>query len=176
LGAFPNGINRGDIKMTTPILVKHWLLIFALLSMILISSTSCISLKNYGKFVPDADVTAAINRAEINPDLNYYITGSDVYPRSILGLNKAYILDSDLWKKVDLKPEELREHTAHMLQRAVNCREVPLGFTILDDKGKPIGVWYSILVPEISIKMLGDQKVIIYPPHDRNYNCYDEIY
>lgn len=162
--------------MTMPILIKNRLLIFALLSLIILSTTACISFKNYGKFVLDTDVTAAFNRAEINPDFNYYITGSDVYPHSILGLNKAYILDSDLWKKVELKPEELREHTAHMLQRAVNCREVPLGFTVLDDKGKTIGVWYSILVPEISIKMLDDQKVIIYPPHDRNYNCYDERY
>src|ERR1035437_5239757 len=100
--------------MTMPIIIKNRLLLFALLFLVFLSTTSCTCFKNYGKFVPNADVTAAFNKSEINPDFNYYITGSDIYPRSILGLNKAYILDSNLWKKVELKPEDLRELTARM--------------------------------------------------------------
>jgi hypothetical protein len=161
--------------MTMPIIIKKGL-IFALLFLVLLSITACVSLKNYGKFVPDADVTAAFNKSEISPDLNYYITGSDIYPRSVLGLNKAYILDSNLWKEVELKPEELRELAARMQLRALHCRQVQFGFAILDDKGKQIGVWYSIPVPGISIKMLDDQKVIIYPPNDSYYECYDDHY
>jgi hypothetical protein len=151
-------------------------LVFALLFLVLLSITACISLKNYGKFVPDTDVTAAFNKSEINPDLNYYITGSDTYPRSILGLNKAYILDSDLWKEVELKPAALKELTSRMEIRALQCRRLQFGFAVLDDQDKQIGVWYSILVPGISIKMLADQKVIIYPPNDSYYECYDEHY
>jgi hypothetical protein len=159
--------------MTTPIIVKNKLLLIALL-LVFLSTVACTGLKNYGKFEPDADVTAALNRSEINPDLNYYITGSDNYPRSILGLNKAYILDSDLWKKVELKPDDLRDLTARMRLRALHCRQVQFGFALLDDKGKQIGIWYSIMVPGISIKMQDDQKVIIYPPNDSNYECYDD--
>jgi hypothetical protein len=161
--------------MTMPIIIKKGL-IFALLFLVLLSITACISLKNYGKFVPDADVTAAFNKAEISPDLNYYITGSDTYPRSILGLNKAYILDSNLWKEVEFKTEELKQLTSRMQIRAMQCRRSQFGFAILDDKGKQIGIWYSILVPGISIKMLADQKVIIYPPNDSYYECYDDHY
>jgi hypothetical protein len=76
-------------------------LLFVLLS---IFACTGLSGKNFGKFLPNADVTAAFNKSEINPDYNYYITGSDAFPRSILGLNKAYIFDSDLWKKVEFKP------------------------------------------------------------------------
>jgi hypothetical protein len=162
--------------MTMPIIIKKGL-IFALLFLVLLSITACtwLSNKNYGKFVPDADVTAAFNKSEINPDLNYYITGSDTYPRSILGLNKAYILDSNLWKEVELKPEELKEITARMQQRAIDCcGQGQFGFAVLDDKGKQIGIWYSILVPGISIKVLDDRKVIIYPPNDINYKSYDD--
>jgi hypothetical protein len=160
--------------MTMPIIIKKGL-IFALLFLVLLSITACVSLKNYGKFVPDADVTAAFNKSEISPDLNYYITGSDTYPRSILGLNKAYILDSNLWKEVELKPEELKEITARMQQRAIDCcGQGQFGFAVLDDKGKQIGIWYSILVPGISIKVLDDRKVIIYPPNDINYKSYDD--
>jgi hypothetical protein len=161
--------------MTMPIIIKKGM-IFALLFLVLLSITACISLKNYGKFVPDADVTAAFNKAEISPDLNYYITGSDTYPRSILGLNKAYILDSNLWKEVEFKTEELKQLTSRMQIRAMQCRRSQFGFAILDDKGKQIGIWYSILVPGISIKMLADQKVIIYPPNDSYYECYDDHY
>jgi hypothetical protein len=60
--------------------------------------------------------------------------------------------------------------------RAMQCRRSQFGFAILDDKGKQIGIWYSILVPGISIKMLADQKVIIYPPNDSYYECYDDHY
>jgi len=161
--------------MTMPIIIKKGL-IFALLFLVLLSITACISLKNYGKFVPDADVTAAFNKSEINPDFNYYITGSDIYPRSILGLNKAYILDSNLWKEVEFKTEELKQLTSRMQIRAMQCRRSQFGFAILDDQGKQIGIWYSILVPGISIKMLADQKVIIYPPNDSYYECYDDHY
>ena len=161
--------------MTMPIIIKKGM-IFALLFLVLLSITACISLKNYGKFVPDADVTAAFNKAEISPDLNYYITGSDIYPRSVLGLNKAYILDSNLWKEVEFKTEELKQLTSRMQIRAMQCRRSQFGFAILDDQGKQIGIWYSILVPGISIKMLADQKVIIYPPNDSYYECYDDHY
>ena len=55
-------------------------------------------------------------------------------------------------------------------------RQGEFGFAILDDKGKQIGIWYSIMIPGISIKMLDDRKVIIYPPSDSNYTCYDDQY
>jgi hypothetical protein len=81
-----------------------------------------------------------------------------------------------LWKKVELKPEELRELTARMQLRAIYCRRAQFGFAILDDRGQQIGIWYSILVPGISIKMQDDRKVIIYPPNDSYYECYDAHY
>ena len=161
--------------MTMPIIINNRLLLFALLCLVFPSAASCSTFKNYGKFVTNADVTAAFNKAEINPDFNYYISGSDTYPRSILGLNKAYKFDTNLWKKVELTPEELKELTTRMQQRAISCcGQTLFGFAILDEKGKQIGSWYSILVPGISIKMLGDRNVIIYPPNDRDYIRYDD--
>jgi hypothetical protein len=145
-----------------------------LLCLVFLFTASCTCFKNYGEFVTNADVTAAFNKAEINPDFDYYISGSDTYPRSILGLNKAYQFDSNLWKKEEFKPEELMEITTRMRERAISCcGQVPFGFAILDEKGKQIGIWYSILVPGISIKMLEDRNVIIYPPNDIDYKIYD---
>lgn len=134
-----------------------------------------LSTKNFGKFLPDNHVTSAFDNAEISPEFNYYITGSDTYPRSILGLKKSITLDSDLWKKIELKQEEFKELTSRMLQRAIQCcGSRPYGFAVLDDKGKQIGIWYSIFVTSISIKVLDDGKVIIYPPNDKDYSGYDD--
>ena len=161
--------------MTMPIIIKNRLPLYALLCLVFLSTVSCTCFKNYGKFVPNADVTAAFNKGETNPDFNYFISGSDIYPRSILGLNKAYGFNSNLWKKVELTPEEQRELTVRMQQRAMDCcGQGQFGFAVLDNKGKQIGIWYSILVPGISIKVLDDRNVIIYPPNDINYKSYDD--
>ena len=162
--------------MTMTIITKSRLLLITLLLSILLSIVACASLsgKNFGKLVPNADVTTALNKAEINPNYDYYITGSDYFPRSILGLDKSYIFDSVLWKKVEFKPEELKELTVRMQQRAINCRRGEFGFVVLDNKDKQIGIWYSILVPGMSIKVLDDRKIIVYPPNDEQYKCYDD--
>jgi hypothetical protein len=84
-------------------------------------------------------------------------------------------LDSNLWKKVELKQTELSELTTRMRQRALSCcMQGQFGFAILDDKGKQIGIWYSIMVPSISIKVPADRKVIIYAPNDKDYESYDD--
>jgi hypothetical protein len=170
------GIRR-KLKMTTSMIFRGKLLMFALLFLIFLSLTACavFSTKDFGKFVPDDAVTAAFINAEINPDFNYYITGSETYPRSILGLNKAYTLKSDLWEQVEFKPKEFKELTARMRQRVIDCcGGRPLGFAVLDARGKQIGIWYSIRGTSVSIKVLDDRKVIVYPPNDKEYENYDE--
>ena len=45
---------------------------------------------------------------------------------------------------------------------------------ILDDKGKQIGIWYSMLTGSIGVKMKEDNKVVIYPPRDDVYIKYED--
>ena len=146
-----------------------------LLLMILASFSGCASLQAFGRFVPDVAVTAAFNKAQINSDYNYYLSGSELYPRSILGLHKSYELrHAELWKKVKLESDVLKHLTANMLQRSIRCRPVPVGFAVIDNRGQKIGEWYSTMVTEISIEMLDNRQVIIFQPNDRNYDCYEE--
>ena len=49
------------------------------------------------------------------------------------------------------------------------CGQKQVGFMILDNKGKQIGIWYSMLMGSIGVKMKEDNKVIIYPPRDDVY-------
>jgi hypothetical protein len=100
----------------------------------------------------------------VNTDLNYYITGSDICPNAIIGVDKEYTLVSDLWKKTEFTACTLKELVQFMKDEAFQYHEELFGFDILDDKGNDIGDWYSILSARTSVKMIGDKKVIIYTP------------
>jgi hypothetical protein len=141
------------------------------------SLTACTAslLKNWGKIEPNTDVTNDFEKFQIDANLNYYISGSDVYPTSILGLNKAYTLNTDLWKKIEMTPEIFNQVVTNMQMRLLSCcGQRQAGFVILDDKGKKIGIWYSMLMGTIGVQMKEDNKVIIYPPRDDVYIQYED--
>ncbi|MDD5724204.1 MAG: hypothetical protein PHY29_10780 [Syntrophales bacterium] len=130
----------------------------------LLASTGCAGphVRNYGRIIPDGDVTGAFEEYQSDPDLNYYISGSDVYPNAIMGLNKAYTLDSTLWKKVEMTPQTLRELVTNMQMK------VPIqhGFALFDNRGNRIGVWYSILSATTSLWTKDNTVVILTPALD----------
>jgi hypothetical protein len=130
--------------------------------------------KNWGKIVPDDQARNSFETYQVSPDINYYISGSDVYPFAILGLNKEYILDSTLWKKVELTQAKLRELVTDMQSKAMGFRQSSFGFAVLNDRGGQIGVWYSILSASTSVQMKEDKKVMIYTPDPDTYNKYEE--
>lgn len=148
---------------------KKWkIILYALCILILFPCAGCATMlfKNYGSIVPDGHVTDAFDKYRVNPNYNYYYSGSEVYPSAILGLDKAYALDSDLWKKVDMTPAKLRKIVMSMKDKAttVNFTATLHGFAMFDDKGKQIGVWYSILEAKTSLKMKDSNTVIIDTP------------
>jgi len=119
---------------------------------------------NYGEIRPNKGVTQAFDNYEVNPNLNYYISGSDVCPNAIIGLSREYTLVSDLWKKTEFTAGTFKEVIQFMNDETSQYREELFGFDILDDKGNDIGDWYSILSARTAVKMMGDKKVIIYTP------------
>ncbi|MGZ3634856.1 MAG: hypothetical protein ACXWMO_03000 [Syntrophales bacterium] len=130
---------------------------------------------NYGKISPNMEVTNIFETYQMNTEYDYYISGSDVYPNAIIGLNKAYTLEPDLWKKVEMTPKKLRELVTDMKDKAttVNYGMHLYGFVMLDDKGNQIGVRYSILEAKTFLKMKNKQTVIIYTPDIDTYDKYD---
>lgn len=133
-------------------------------------------LKNYGKITPDINAAKAFETYQINPNYNYYISGSDIYPHVIIGLDKAYKLEPNLWKHVDMTPQKLRELVLDMQDkvRSLNFRLSLHGFALVDDRGKRIGIWYSILSATTSLKMKDDQTVIIITPDIDTYLKYED--
>lgn len=131
--------------------------------------------KNYGRIEVNENITSFFEKYQIDPDLIYYISGSDVYPTSILGINKNYILDTEVWKKIEMTPEYLTQTVNNMRGRLRECCLVDQrGFAVYDDKNNQIGVWYSMLTGAIIVQMKQDRRVVVHPPRDtREYQLYE---
>ncbi len=137
-------------------------------ALVLLASAGCAGPhgRNYGRIIPDGDVTRAFEEYQSDPGVNYYISGSDVFPNAIMGLNKAYTLDSTLWKRVEMTPQALGDLVSNMQTKA----RIQHGFVLVDNKGNRIGVWYSILTASTSLWMKDDHTVVILTPALDTYN------
>jgi hypothetical protein len=133
-------------------------------------SSGCASMpfKNYGRIVHDGRVTEAFDKFQVNPNYDYFYSGSEVYPSAVIGLDKSYTLETDLWKKIDMTPVKFKEIVENMKFKSssVNFRAPLYGFAILDDRGKQIGAWYSIIEATVSssVRMKDSQTVLIDTP------------
>ena len=135
--------------------------------LILFLSAGCVGLHtgNYGSIVPDEEIGRTFEAYTPDPGLNYYISGSDALPNVIMGLDKAYTLESTLWKRVEMTPQTLRTLVTHMHIAAPTMN----GFAIFDPTGNRIGVWYSILSATTWVKMKDEHMVVIATPELNTY-------
>ena len=120
--------------------------------------------EDYGRLVPRSEVTEAFNRYEIKPETNYYFSGSDVWPDAIIGVNKAYTLDSTLWRKITATPAVLKNLVSGMKSRPTSDTAIRR-FAILDNKGRQIGSWFSSLASAHTyVRMVNEKAVEIRTP------------
>ncbi len=147
---------------------------YCLLLLIALSFAGCAGMKNYGSFEPSKKITQAFETYQINPDLNYYFSGSDVYPNAIMGLNKQYTLDESLWKPVKMTPKKLKSMVDEMKKKSDELDLYLLGWSMRDNTGKEIGVWYSVLFATTAIKMEAENKVDIFRPAQNTYLKHEE--
>lgn len=148
--------------------------IAGILALLLCTGCAGAFFKNYGGITPDSEATKAFETYQISSDYNYYTSGSDVYPNALMGLNKAYTLDSDLWKKIEPTPQEFREVVQNMQSKALLLSQNQHGFAILDDNGKRIGVWYSLLSVRTVVQKKEGGKVVIHTPDLDTYQRYED--
>jgi hypothetical protein len=129
--------------------------------------------KEFGSFEPNKEVGRAFETYQVNPDLNYYVSGSDVYPNAIMGLKKQYTLETPLWKHVDMTSGKLRDMVQGMQQKADELGLYLVGWSMRDEGGRAIGTWYSILFATTSIKVEENNKVDVYRPPQNTYIKYE---
>lgn len=118
----------------------------------------------YGQFIPSQYVTKAYESFSVDPNLNYYISGSDTYPNALIGINKTWTLESDLWKRMDLSSQSMKELVQNMQMKAMDQGSALHGFDIIDNRGEKIGNWLSVMGLVMIAKITGEKRVVVYTP------------
>jgi hypothetical protein len=118
----------------------------------------------YGKLRASEDALEAFTSFRVDHHKNYYTTGSDAFPNALMGLNKDWSLESDLWKKRNPIDSGLQELVSNMQHKAAEKMLFLHGFDVLDNRGEKIGDWYSVLGLHITIRISGEKRVSISTP------------
>ena len=147
-----------------------------LLLAVFLSTVACTGqlFRNYGRINPSNETTRAFESYQVNAEFRYYISGSDLYPNALMGLHRDYRLDPEtLWKEVTMTPTRMKEIVEYMKAKAAEYRLLQYGFEMSDDKGRPIGVWYSILTARTFLRMKENGMVRIDTPELDTYEKFD---
>lgn len=99
---------------------------------------------NFGRFASDQGIMQVFKRYQVNPEMSYYISGSDAYPNALMSLDKHYVLESNLWKRVEMTPALLKEIDTHMKVKVSKIRQELFGFLRLDPWQTP---WELVFHP-----------------------------
>jgi hypothetical protein len=118
----------------------------------------------YGNIRPSRDVTTAYECFSIDSNRNYYISGPETYPSAIIGIDKTWTLESDLWKKKDLSAQSMKELVRNMQSKSAEQNSMLHGFDICDNRGRKIGDWFSVMGLITTVEITGERKVIVYTP------------
>lgn len=145
--------------MDTQILISLGILAIAMITIIIWRVGT-----RYGKIRPSRDATEAYENFIVDQNQIYYVSGSDIYPNAIIGINRAWTLESDLWKKRDLNSRSMKELVQNMQFKAAEQILMLHGFDILDNKERKIGDWFSIMGISMTVKITGERSVIVYTP------------
>ena len=142
-----------------------------LLLAVCLSTLACTSMfRNYGRFNPSDEVLQAFAIYQVNKDFRYYISGPDVNPTALMGLDRSHQLDpATTWREVQMTPEKMKEIVDGMNTKASTHHEFQKGFELLDNSGRPIGVWYSLIRARTSLQIKEDGTVRINTPDLETY-------
>lgn len=128
--------------------------------------------KNLGAIRESHEVTRQYRALQINPNYNYFYSGTKQNPDAILGMDKIYTVQSKFWHPVDLSEEQLKYWVTwgdrQSSDEGFSSRYLGkyMGAYILDPTGRTIGDWYSKKDWGI-FDFPGNNVVIPYPPQNR---------
>ena len=98
--------------------------------------------ENYGRLKHNDEVTRAFQTYQVEPDYKYYYYGRTNMPYAIVGIDRAYHMQSRVWREVDQDTEQFKK----MIYWVWDDVYVPFylsGAYITDPGGKKVGIWYS---------------------------------
>lgn len=146
--------------MKKPILSKFSVSFFAVIFVFTLVM-SCVG-ASYGGLRLSNEVNKIFESYQVLENYNYYYSGSDNRPDAILGVHKNYTLRSELWKSVELTPDQLKLWVNMMTDhRGTDIRIY--GSRVISPEGKDIGIWYSPW-NQTTVRMEDDRHVVINTP------------
>lgn len=121
--------------------------------------------ENYGMLKPSETVTASFESNRREPNLDYWFSGPESHPLTVIGVEKRFRFDSaQHWVKVGPEGESLQRLIEGMQSKALQTNRNLRGFEMLDQRGERIGVWYSEAGAQGVIKRTGIDSVEVWPP------------
>jgi hypothetical protein len=112
--------------------------------MILLALGGC-TMSNYGKLKSNREVKQSFEAYQILPNHKYYYRGAKSRPTVIVDINENYELNLKLWVEIDPKSDDFRILINRVSLQGMGTTIQPWGFTIFDNAGNEIGVWYSAI-------------------------------
>lgn len=117
---------------------------------------------NFGHLRRDGEARKNFESYQVLPDHNYFYSGSSSKPIAIMGIHKDYTLETQLWKSVELTPEQLKSwmnNISPTLGRAIDN----YGSVIVDPAGKTVGIWYS-KYKQTTVEFKDNNTIIVHTP------------
>ncbi len=111
---------------------------------------------SYGRFARSPEVAAAFESGQASPDYSYYYFGRKRMPYAMIGVDKAYQVDSKFWKPFTPSTENLQRMATFIYDY---FDERAYGANILDPSGQPVGVWYS-KIPTVHAKFDNENRLV----------------
>ena len=136
---------------------------FALPLLILSFLTGCVA--NYGSYKRSRDVAKMFESLQVPNEYKYYYSGSNKNPDALMGLDRNYTLNNDLWKETDMDSSQLKKWIREI--NLVGSTSSTFGSFILDPNGKTIGVYYSKRDGG-PVKMESGNQVVVHLPDSRD--------
>ncbi|MCK9275092.1 MAG: hypothetical protein M0P57_08375 [Syntrophales bacterium] len=101
--------------------------------------------ESYGKLRLNDDVKALFESYVVSPEFEYYISGTDLYPRAIIRMEEDENFAHGLWKRRHFTRKDLQAAVENMRYEAMSIGLRLHGFDIIDNSGKKVGEWYSVM-------------------------------
>jgi hypothetical protein len=113
----------------------------------------------YGSLRPSLGTTNAYLSFQVNPGMKYY-------PNAIIGIERGWTLESDLWKPLEMDSKILKGLIFNMKAVGLGSGVIPYGYEIFDDREGKIGDWFSLPGQNVTVWLRGENRFELSTPEN----------
>ena len=139
---------------------KGWFLFLNIFLVLMTAVLFGCGTPSYGRLQNSDEVTQMFKNNQILSEHQYYFSGFQRIPYSIVGIGNNYKLRSSRWKPIDLNPTILNQ-LAYRMSYVYSLE--PRGAWILDPNGNRVGIWYSSTY-QTTVKIGKDNHIVVVTP------------